>query len=119
MGKSGREIWISVFAMMISCPELVKIKRGNKIKEVRSGVVSTAGVGDDVRSGTDIITTDRVGALSSTIITARGRGGARSRADGHGRGHDGGVQREICGVQRDGYEGGCGVGELRLCGTPY
>lgn len=56
-----------------------------------------------------------------------------SRADGHGRGHDGGVQREICGVQReicgaqreicgaqrDGCEGGCGVGELRLCGTPY
>ena len=23
------------------------------------------------------------------------------------------------GAQRDGYEGGCGVGELRLCGTPY
>lgn len=56
-----------------------------------------------------------------------------SRADGHGRGHDGDAQREIsgaqrggghgrregCGVQRDGYEGGCGVGELRLCGTPY
>lgn len=63
-----------------------------------------------------------------------------SRADGHGRGHDGGAQRgicgaqreicgaqrggghgrrEICGAQRDGYEGGCGVGELRLCGTPY
>lgn len=35
--KSGREIWISVFAMILSCPELVKIKRGNKIKEVRSG----------------------------------------------------------------------------------
>lgn len=51
VGKSGREIWISVFAMMISCPELVKIKRGNKIKEVRSGVVGTAGVRDDVRSG--------------------------------------------------------------------
>lgn len=58
VGKSGREIWISMFAMMISCPELVKIKRGNKIKEVRSGVVGTAGV--------------RVGASSSTIITARG-----------------------------------------------
>lgn len=43
VGKSGREIWISVFAMMISCPELVKIKRGYKIKEVRSGVVGTAG----------------------------------------------------------------------------
>lgn len=23
------------------------------------------------------------------------------------------------GEQRDGYEGGCGVGELRLCDTPY
>lgn len=23
-----------------------------------------------------------------------------SRADGHGRGHDGGAQREICGAQR-------------------
>lgn len=119
VGKSGRKIWISVFAMIISCPELVKIKRGNNIKEVRSGVVGTAGVRDDVRSGTDIITTDRVGALSSTIITARGRVGALSRADGHGRGHDGGAQREICGAQRGGYEGGCGVGELRLCGTPY
>lgn len=49
-----------------------------------------------------------------------------SRADGHGRGHDGGAQRgggygrrEGCGAQRDGYEGGCGVGELCLCGTPY
>ena len=51
VGKSGREIWISVFAMMISCLELVKIKRGNKIKEVRSGMVDTAGVRDDVRSG--------------------------------------------------------------------
>lgn len=51
VGKSGREIWISVFAMIISCPELVKIKRGNKIKEVRSGMVGTAGVRDDVRSG--------------------------------------------------------------------
>lgn len=40
------------------------------------------------------------------------RAGARSRADGHGREHDGGAQR-------DGYEGGCGVGELRLCDTPY
>lgn len=86
---------------------------------MRSGVVGTAGVRDGVCSGTDIITTGTVGALSSTIITARGRGGARSRADGHGRGHDGGAQREICGAQRDGYEGGCGVGELRLCGTPY
>ena len=51
VGKSGREIWISVFAMMISCPELVKIKRGNKIKEVRSGMVGTAGVRDGERSG--------------------------------------------------------------------
>lgn len=49
-----------------------------------------------------------------------------SRADGHGRGHDGGAQwdgghgrREGCGAQRAGYEGGCGVGELRLCDTPY
>lgn len=98
VGKSGREIWISVFAMMISSPELVKIKRGNNIKEVRSGVVGTPTWIVGVCSGTDIITTDRVGALSSTIITARGRGGARSRADGHGRGHDGGAQREICGT---------------------
>ncbi len=51
VGKSGSEIWISVFAMMVSCSELVKIKRGNKIKEVRSGMVDTAGVRDDVRSG--------------------------------------------------------------------
>lgn len=51
VGKSGSEIWISVFAMIISSPELAKIKRGYKIKEVRSGVVSTAGVRDDVRSG--------------------------------------------------------------------
>lgn len=41
VGKTGREIWISVFAMMISCPELVKIKRGNKIKEVRSWMIGT------------------------------------------------------------------------------
>ena len=78
VGKSGREIWISVFAMIISCPELVKIKRGNKIKEVRSGVAGTAGVMVGVSSGTDVITTDRVGA--------------HSRADGHGREHDGGAQ---------------------------
>lgn len=78
VGKSGREIWISVFAMMISCPELVKIKRGNKIKEVRSGVVGTAGVRDDVRSGVvstptgmvdvcngaDVIMTGTIGALN-------------------------------------------------------
>ena len=41
VGKWGREIWISVFAMMISCPELVKIKRGNKIKDVRSWMIGT------------------------------------------------------------------------------
>lgn len=105
VGKSGREISISMFAMIISCPELVKIKRGNKIKVVRSGVAGTAGVMVGVSSGTDVITTDRVGA--------------HSRADGHGRGHDGGAQREIWRAQRDGCEGGCGVGELRLCGTPY
>lgn len=92
VGKSGREIWISVFAMIISCPELVKIKRGNKIKEVRSGVVGTAGVRDGVRcgvvgtptgmvgmcSGTDIITTDRVGARSGVNGMDSGRGGALS-----------------------------------------
>ena len=50
MGKSGSEIWISVFAMMVSCSEFVKIKRGNKIKEVRSGVVGTAGVRNGARS---------------------------------------------------------------------
>ena len=92
MGKSGREIWISVFAMMILCPELVKIKRGNKIKEVRSGVVGTPTWMVGVCSGTDVIMTGRVGASrradrvdggtvgasSSTIITARGRVGALS-----------------------------------------
>ena len=41
VGKSGREIWISVFAMILSCPELVKIKRGNNIKEVRSWMIGT------------------------------------------------------------------------------
>ena len=54
----------------------MKIKRGNKIKEVRSGMVGTAGVMVGVSSGADVITTDRVGA--------------RSRAEGHGRGHDDG-----------------------------
>ena len=119
MGKSGREIWISVFAMMISCPELVKIKRGNKIKVVRSGVVGTAGVRDDVRSGVWGTSTGMVGVCSGADVITTDRVGARSRADGHGRGHNGDAQREISGVQRDGYEGGCGVGELRLCGTPY
>lgn len=49
-----------------------------------------------------------------------------SRADGHGRGHNGGAQRDGgygrrggCGAQRDGCEGGCGVGELQLWYTPY
>lgn len=140
MGKSGREIWISVFDMIISCLELVKIKRGNKIKEVRSGVVGTAGVRDGEHSGGWGTPTWMVGVCSGTDIITTDRFGALSRADGHGRGHDGdaqreiwGEQREICGAQRsvghgrregwcaqrDGYEGGCGVGELRLCGTPY
>lgn len=128
MAKSGREIWISVFAMMISCPELVKIKRGNKIKEVRSGVVGTAGVRDGEHSGVWGTPTWMVGVCSGTDIITTDRFGALSRADGHGRGNDGGVQREICGVQREicgaqreicgaqrgGCEGGCGVGELRL-----
>lgn len=132
-GKSGREIWMSVFAMIISCPELVKIKRGNKIKEVRSGVVGTAGVRDGEHSGGWGTPTWMVGVCSGTDIITTDRFGALSRADGHGRGDDGGAQREICGAQRDGghgrrggwwaqrdgYEGGCGVGELRLCGTPY
>ena len=98
VGKSGREIWISVFAMIISCPELVKIKRGNKIKEVRSGVVGTAG-------GTMAVSNERYVDAQREICGAQ-------RSGGHGR-------REGCGAQRDGYEGGCGVGELRLCGTPY
>lgn len=119
VGKSGREIWISVFAMMISCPELVKIKRGNKIKEVRSGVDGMDGGTVSARSGANGMDRGRVGARSSTIITARGRVGARSRAEGHGRGNDGDAQREICGAQRGGCEGGCGVGELQLWYTPY
>lgn len=81
VGKSGREIWISVFAMIISSPELVKIKRGNNIKEVRSGVVGTPTWIVGVCSGTDIITTDRVGALSRADGMDRGRVGASSRAD--------------------------------------
>ena len=119
VGKSGRKIWISVFAMIISCPELVKIKRGNKIKVVRSGVVGTAGVRDDVRSGVWGTSTGMVGVCSGADVITTDRGGARSRADGHGRGNDGDAQRDICGAQRGGYEGGCWVGELRLCGTPY
>ena len=98
VGKSGREIWISVFAMMKSCPELVKIKHGNKIKWVRSGMVGTAGVRDDVNRETDVIMNDRVGAHRETDVILTDRVG---------------------GAQRDGYEGGCGVGGLRLCGTPY
>lgn len=50
--------------MMISCPELVKIKRGNKIKEVRSGVWGTAGVRVGARSGANGMDNGRVGALS-------------------------------------------------------
>lgn len=69
MGKSGREIWISVFAMIISCPELVKIKRGNKIKEVRSGVVGTAGVRVGARSGANGMDSGTVGACSWMIGT--------------------------------------------------
>ena len=105
MGKSGREIWISVFAMIISCPELVKIKRGNKIKEVRSGVVGTAG-------GTMAVRSERYVDAQREICGAQREICGAQRSGGHGR-------REICGAQRDGFEGGCGVGELRLCGTPY
>lgn len=64
VGKSGREIWISVFAMIISCPELVKIKRGNKIKEVCSGVVGTPTGMVGVCSGADVIMTGTIGALN-------------------------------------------------------
>lgn len=64
VGKSGREIWISVFAMIISCPELVKIKRGNKIKEVRSGVVGMDGGTVGARSRADGMDGGRVGAHS-------------------------------------------------------
>lgn len=76
MGKSGREIWISVFAMIISCPELVKIKRGNKIKEVRSGVVGTAGVRDVVRSGVVGTPTGMVGVYSGADVIMTGTIGA-------------------------------------------
>lgn len=82
VGKSGREIWISVFAMMISCPELVKIKRGNKIKEVRSGVDGMDGGTVGALSRANGMDSGTVGARSSTIITARDRVGARSGADG-------------------------------------
>ena len=80
MGKSGREIWISVFAMIIPCPELVKIKRGNKIKEVRSGVLGTPTGMVGVCSGLDVLTT---GTLR-----------ARRRADGMA----GGTVRAASGV---------------------
>lgn len=76
MGKSGREIWISVFAMMISCPELVKIKRGNKIKEVRSGVVGTAGVRVGVRSGVWGTPTGMVGVCNGADVIMTGTIGA-------------------------------------------
>lgn len=62
--KSGREIWISMFAIMISCPELVKIKRGNKIEEVRSGVVGTPTGMVGVCNGADVIMTGTIGALN-------------------------------------------------------
>ena len=85
MGKSGREIWISVFAMIISCPELVKIKRGNKIKEVRSGVVGTAGGTMAVRSGvvgtaggTMAVRSERYVVRSGVVGTAGVRDGVRS-----------------------------------------
>ena len=78
VGKSGREIWISVFAMMILCPELVKIKRGNKIKEVRSGVVGTPTGMVGVCSGADVIMTGRVGASSRADGVDGGTVGARS-----------------------------------------
>lgn len=64
--------------MIISCLELMKIKLGNKIKEVRSGVVGTAGVRVCASSGTNGMDSGRVGARSSTIITERGRVSARS-----------------------------------------
>lgn len=78
VGKLGREIWISVFAMMISCPELVKIKRGNKIKEVRSGVCGTAGVRVCTSSGTNGMDSGRVGARSRADGVDGGRVGALS-----------------------------------------
>lgn len=71
VGKSGREIWISVFAMIISCPELVKIKRGNKIKEVRSGMVGTAG-------GTMVVRSERYVVRSGVVGTAGVRDVVRS-----------------------------------------
>lgn len=95
VGKSGREIWISVFAMILSCPELVKIKRGNKIKEMRSGMVGTTGVRDDVRSGTDVITTGRVGARSGTDGMDGGTVSARSGADGMDSGTVGALSSTI------------------------
>lgn len=74
--KSGREISISMFAMMISCPELMKIKRGNKIKEVRSGVVGTAGVRDVVRSGVVGTPTGMVGVCNGADVIMTGTIGA-------------------------------------------
>lgn len=71
VGKSGREIWISVFAMIIPCPELVKIKRGNKIKEVHSGVVGTAGC-------TMVVRSERYVVRSGVVGTAGVRDGVRS-----------------------------------------
>lgn len=76
VGKWGREIWISVFAMMISCPELVKIKRGNKIKEVCSGVLGTTGVRDDARSGVVGTPTGMVGVCNGADVIMTGTIGA-------------------------------------------
>ena len=72
MGKSGREIWISVFAMMISCLELVKIKRGNKIKEVHSGVVGTAGCTMGMRSGRQVVRSRVVGMAGVRDVVRSG-----------------------------------------------
>ena len=100
VGKSGREIWISVFAMMISCPELVKIKRGNKIKEVRSGVVGTPTGVVGVCNGANVITTGRVGALSRADGIDGGTVGARSGANGTDSGRVGARSKT------DGMDGG-------------
>ena len=78
VGKSGREIWISVFAMIISCPELVKIKRGNKIKEVRSGVVGTAGGTMGMRSEGYVVRSGRYVVRSGMVGTAGVRDVVRS-----------------------------------------
>ncbi|WP_144008231.1 hypothetical protein [Prevotella sp. P5-64] len=58
--------------MMISCPELVKIKRGNKIKEVRSGVVGTAGGTMAVRSGRYVVRSGMVGTAGVRDVVRSG-----------------------------------------------